>query len=113
MEVACCLALDPPKDTSTEPERRKGLRDRSNQPGLGEQRILLSSSMLPRPDFLHPEQGYRGDSPTLIHVAAIALALRTLRNSVPCLTTTKNRLSGTGLLGVLSTIVPVQFELTE
>jgi hypothetical protein len=68
--------------------------------------MLLS----PWPDFLHSQLGYRGDSPTLIHVPAIALAFRTVWNSLPCLTTTKNRLSGTGLLGVLSTIVPVQFE---
>ena len=49
---------------------------------------------------------------TLVNTLAIASESSTVRISLPRLTTTKGRTSGTGLLGVLTTAVPVQSGLT-
>lgn len=49
---------------------------------------------------------------TLMKTETIAFASSTVRTSLPSLTTTKASFSGTGLLGVVTTAVPVQFELT-
>ena len=54
----------------------------------------------------------RSDYSTLMDTVASAFASSTLWISLPCLTTTKNRFSGTGLFGVLATAAPVQFGLT-
>ncbi len=52
------------------------------------------------------------DYSTLINTVEIASELSIMWISVPCLTSTKKRLSGTGLLGVFTVAVPVQSGLT-
>ena len=49
---------------------------------------------------------------TLVNTLTIACASSTVRSSLPPFTTTNTRLSGAGLLGVLTTIVPVQSAAT-
>jgi len=51
---------------------------------------------------------YRSDYSTFLNTEEIASESSTLWISLPCLTTTKAKCSGTGLLGVLTTAVPVQ-----
>ena len=49
---------------------------------------------------------------TFVNTLTIACASSTVRSSLPPFTTTNTRLSGAGLLGVLTTIVPVQSAAT-
>src|SRR5437588_6747251 len=80
--------------------------------GPGERRILLSPFISPRSDFLHSQLADHNDQSTLMNTVLRACASSTAWISVPCLTTTKARFSGAGLLGVWPTMVPVQSGLT-
>jgi Tfp pilus assembly protein PilO len=88
------------------------------QEGLRERRRQILQSvrdqlkMLEQAAFMRSQLPYRSDYSTLMDTVASACASSTLCISLPCLTTTKARFSGTGLLGVLVTSVPVQFGLT-
>src|SRR5215469_3133236 len=55
---------------------------------------------------------YRSNQSTLTDTVESAFASSTSWISLPCLTTTKAKFSGTGLFGVLVTAVPVQFGFT-